>query len=474
MTSSEIVARLGVISDELTGMDAEAMDEATEARFTELTTESDSLAAELDKAEARMEARGRVAAAAARVAPVSGDGARSVQVAVKSDPYDLSTLRFDESASSLRGRAETAIEQTIGDVDDSHRDAAIKALRGVNDPTGVLARRILATGSPAYRSATMKVIGGQDMLLDTDERQALSRAQSLTGNAGGFAIPFTLDPTIIMTNAGAANPFRQVSRIEQIVTDSWNGVSSTGVSGGYAAEASEVGDDSATLVQPTVDVERWDAFVPFSFEVGQDWANLEADVRMMVAEKRDEFDTIAFTTGSGTNQPTGIITALDGTASEIAPTVVETFSAADVYKLIESLPPRYRRTAAQAAFMGDLGTFNAIRQFDANGGSALWETIGGGLPSELVGYGVAENSAMASSTAIDAAATADNLILAVGDWRNYLIVDRVGVNFELVPHLFATANNRPSGQRGFLAWGRTGAGCLNINAFRLLNVATTA
>jgi predicted phage gp36 major capsid-like protein len=48
------------------------------------------------------------------------------------------------------------------------------------------------------------------------------------------------------------------------------------------------------------------------------------------------------------------------------------------------------------------------------------------------------------------------------------------MNVELVPHLFATANNRPSGQRGFYAWWRVGADSVNDAAFRLMNVNTTA
>ncbi|PWG73795.1 phage major capsid protein, partial [Enterococcus hirae] len=80
-----------------------------------------------------------------------------------------------------------------------------------------------------------------------------------------------------------------------------------------------------------------------------------------------EFDTTAFTTGSGTNEPTGIITALDGTASELSPATAETFAVADVYSTENSLPPRYRG-AASAAFMMNRATINDIRQFASDDG----------------------------------------------------------------------------------------------------------
>lgn len=473
MNRDQIIARLGEIGDELEKLDVDALDEQSEARFDELTSEGDELRTKLEAVEVREARRSELLERARSTPERKFDGVPNVNTRSKADPYDLNELRFDTTGSELRARAASAIEETVGDLDHDHRERATEIVRRFDDPRGTLAKRVLATGTPAYRSAFQKLAGGHGNMLNADEQQALSRAQSLTAGEGGYAIPFTLDPTIIMTNDGAANPFRQVSRVETITTDQWNGVASSGVSGGYAAEASEVDDDAATLTQPSVDVERWDVFVPFSFEVGQDWANLESDIRMMVAEKRDEFDVTAFTTGSGSNQPTGIITELDGTGSELAPATAETFAVADVYAVEAALPPKYRRTSSQAQWMAALGTAQTIRQFDSGGGADLWERIGAGTPARLLGYPFYENSAMDSATDIDAGANADNFILLLGDFRNYLIVDRAGMNMELVPHLFDTTTNRPSGQRGFLAWGRTGAGSLNDNAFVVLSIPTT-
>ena len=479
MKIAEMRSRLTEISEELEALNPEELTDEQSARFDELTEESTGLVEKIEKAEARQEARQRVAEVAAKSGPSGqerGFEVPNVNTRVGDDPFDVSDLRYGTPVSEVRSRAESAIEKTVGDLDDEMRESAIRVMRTAkhDDGTGIVARRILATGTPEYRTAFQKMAGGQAMLLTNEERQAVSRAQSLTGNAGGFAIPFTLDPTIIYTGDGAANPFRQVCDVEQIATDQWNGVSSAGVSGGYAAEASEVGDDSATLAQPSIDVERWDVFIPFSFEVGQDWVNMESDVRGLVDQKRFEFDTVAFTSGSGSDEPTGITTALDGTGSEIAPTTAETFAVADLYKVENALPPHYRMTAQQAKWMGAKGTANDIRQFDTSGGTDLWVRLAAGTPAELIGYEFYENSALDATSDINTGATADNFVLVLGDWRNYKIVDRVGLNWELVPHLFATGNNRPSGQRGFLAWGRTGADSVNDNAFAMLSIPTTA
>jgi HK97 family phage major capsid protein len=49
----------------------------------------------------------------------------------------------------------------------------------------------------------------------------------------------------------------------------------------------------------------------------------------------------------------------------------------------------------------------------------------------------------------------------------YTIVDRVGMQVELIPHLFG-ANRQPTGQRGLYAFARVGGGVVNENAIRRL------
>ena len=59
--------------------------------------------------------------------------------------------------------------------------------------------------------------------------------------------------------------------------------------------------------------------------------------------------------------------------------------------------------------------------------------------------------------------------MILGDWRHFYVVDRIGFSMELVPHLFHTTSNRPSGQRGFLGWWRTGSDSVRDSSFRMLN-----
>ena len=87
-----------------------------------------------------------------------------------------------------------------------------------------------------------------------------------------------------------------------------------------------------------------------------------------------------------------------------------------------------------------------------------------GVPMVL-GKPVLESSEMDSGIG-----TGTDNALVIGDFKNYLIADRVGLSVELIPHLFDVTNNRPTGQRGWYAWWRVGADSINDAAFRLLQV----
>ena len=138
---------------------------------------------------------------------------------VRNDPFDLSDLRFDATPGEVRSRGLAAIEKVAG-LSDAHRERAEELVRGLDH---TVALRIAATGSDDYRSAFGKRLAdplGRN--LTPAELAAEARAASLTDNAGGYAVPFTLDPTLILTSDGSSNPFRQIDRVVPNTTDTWN------------------------------------------------------------------------------------------------------------------------------------------------------------------------------------------------------------------------------------------------------------
>src|SRR5262249_35460262 len=118
-----------------------------------------------------------------------------------------------------------------------------------------------------------------------------------TGSTGGFGAPFQIDPSIMISGTGSVNPFRQISRVETVTGYEWRGVSADQVTAHYRAEATEVADDSPTLVQPIVHPQRGDAFVPYSIEVEQDYASLVTELGKVLADARDQLDAVKFING---------------------------------------------------------------------------------------------------------------------------------------------------------------------------------
>ena len=390
------------------------------------------------------------------------------------NPWDLAEVRtFGRSPESvnqeLRSRALSAIEK-LPSANDTIRSAATDIIERWDDKNATLARLCLASSSPAYLRAFAKAATNRLHELEEPERRALEavRAMSLTDSAGGYLVPFQLDPTVIITANGSRNDIRKIARQVVATGDVWNGVSAGAVSWSWDAEGSQVSDDAPTFAQPSIPNYMARGFVPVSIEAMQDMANGAAEVAKLLAFGKDVLEAAAFATGSGSGQPTGIITALTGTSSIVTSITTDTLAVVDLYALENALPARYR---SQSAWLATNGFYNRARQFDTAGGSSLWAQLGDGRPQQLLGRPIYESEDMDGTLN----ATQENYMAVLGDWENYLICDRIGLTVEFIPHLFqqTTAGSgfgRPTGQRGWFAYNRCGADSVNDAAFRMLNV----
>ncbi|WP_411090796.1 phage major capsid protein [Streptomyces sp. 049-1] len=370
----------------------------------------------------------------------------------------------------LRGRALYAVELAAEAITEDQQERVERLVRA--DRRGRIAQHLLLTGSDDYMRAFESLLenAGNPALLDEEEyaayrmAEAHRRAMSLTDAAGGFLVPFTLDPTIILTNAGSANPFRQVSTIKTITTDTWNGVSSAGVTAGWLAESEEVGDNSPSFGQPSIKPEKASAWVQGSFEVLAD-SGFGSEVGPLLADAKDRLEATAFATGDGSGKPKGVVTAVAAVSGSVVNSATtDTYAVADVYAVEQALPPRHRITG-RPSWMAAKPIINKTRQFDTAGGSSFWANLGMGQPEQLLGAPIYEASSMDGT--IDAGQ--NNYALLLGDFRNYYIVDRVGMTMVYEP-LVKGANGRPNGQAGWFAYWRVGADVVNADAFRLLNV----
>lgn len=403
--------------------------------------------------------------------------------------YDLSTVRgsFAEpevAMGELRSRAKESLERAefpdwMGAESDV-KDHVERLLGddGVDpeDPTktpGDLAMRILRTGSKVYGRALYKHMVGQ--MLSYEEQTALERGQQVaralglgSGAAGAFAIVYTLDPTLIPVSNIGANPFRAVCRVINLVgTNEWRQSTIGAATAQYRAEGTEMTDNSPTLAQTPIIAQRADSFVPISIEATQDWESYLSDVGTAIRDGKDDLEATKFLLGTGTNEPFGLQV---GATNNVTAAGVASFAVADLYSLEAAVPGRFRK---RAVLFGNRAQANRIRQFDTAGGANLWKYLNELLVSnmgsaEAAAFGTTLGYYFYESTAMPSALTTGNKILIAGAPDMYAIVDRVGMNIEVIPHLFGATNRYPTGQRGVVAFWRNGAKVIDASAFRTL------
>lgn len=328
-------------------------------------------------------------------------------------------------------------------------------------------RHIAARSTDVYMSAFAKMMTGSEVTLSDHERAALAVG---TNTQGGFLVPTTLDPTLILTSDGAVNVLRPLARNVTITTgNTWRGVTTAGSSAAFGAELSEVADGSPEIAQPTVPLYLAKAFVQASFEAFEDIDALASDVLMLFNDARVVLESAKHMTGTGSGQPTGIFTALDANTNvEIVSTTAATISATDLMAVKRAVPQRFR---GRSTWVMNPYFADAIRAL----GTSLGNSFTGYLPDanadRLLNTPVVE-----SDDAPDTVTTTvrDNQIV-IGDFQNFIIADKPGsMSVEFVPLLFNTSNNLPDGRRGWLAHWRNGSDSVNDLAFRLYQDKTSA
>lgn len=402
------------------------------------------------------------------------------------DSYRQQSRSVEDEARLLRDGALRAVE--IASFDEYPvAEATIKETvhrlirRKVNPESGdfvdgsAVARRILVTGSPEYLRAFGKY--GMGRFMEPHEARVLDRGMALeraplTLSTTGLPVPYQLDPTIIPISNFSVNPFRAIARVVQTTVNNWRGATAAAITAAYATEPTEASDNTPTLAQPSITANRAQAFVPLSFEVSQDWPEVQAEMAKLVADAKDDLEATKFTLGSGTNEPKGIITATTGVLT--ITTTTGAFVVADLYKLEESLAPRFR---PRASIIGNRFVMNKVRQFDTSGGSGVWLDVPGlsqqldnqvptpgNVRQRILGYPTYEDSAM------DAALTTGSEILVMGDFSYFIIVDRIGMSAEVIPHLFGGSGTThyPTGQRGLYFFWRNGSDVAAAAAFKTL------
>jgi len=165
-----------------------------------------------------------------------------------------------------------------------------------------------------------------------------------------------------------------------------------------------------------------------------------------------------FTSGSGTGQPLGYVTAAPvGRVGATGQT--NTILYDDLVELQESIDYAYQN-AGNCQFMMHQQTRKVVRKIKDGAGRPIWaESYEGGIktgiPSQLLGSDVAINNDMAQPAA-------NAKTIGFGDFSKYMIRDVLN----LILFRFEDSAYASKGQVGFLAWARAGGGLLDPNGLK--------
>jgi HK97 family phage major capsid protein len=273
------------------------------------------------------------------------------------------------------------------------------------------------------------------------------RAQTITTTAGGYLIPRGFRAELIQAMK-AYGGVRANARI--LDTDAGNTldiptVDDTSNVGRLLSINTAVTTTDIVFGQVNLDAYKYSSdLVLAPVELMQDSAfDMNGMVTSLLAERLGRITETHYTTGTGTNQPNGVVTAA---ATGVTATTggATSVTADNIMDLFHSVDPAYR---GGASFMMNDLTVASIRKLKtgvSGDNTYLWQPgLQAGAPDTLLGRPVIVNQAMAVM-----AANAHSILF--GNFQNYWIRDVLGVRFVRLDERYADSD-----QVGFVVFLRT-------------------
>lgn len=462
--------------------DAEELTTEQDERFDAALVEFDEVRSALEKAEKRAADVERIKGFASNERAVKPT-IEPININTRTSPFDVDELRSatpEKRATELRARALDVAEKdrTWAHLGDAEREALTRSLSGgkrskvAND----VAELVIGTGSAEYRDLFEQYLeepwnGAVKRELEDRQAEIYTRTSvQQAGAVGALFVPYALDSSVILTNAGVVNPLREICRTVQITgTNSWNVPTSAGVTAAVLGETVAASDNTPTFTSTNIPVYKQAAWAFGSFEAVADIGDLGATLSAMFADAKNRSEASYFTTGTGSSQPTGIVTYASNATSVYAGSSgaanAADLIAADIYGMRASLSPRWRQNSV---WLANLSTAHYIRQF---GTSTNFHAFTLDLTQDsdqlrLLGKPFYEVSDM-DSTVISG--STDFMVLHC-DPTQFVIVDRVGMQIAYEPMIYS-GGKVPTGEQGWFVYWRSGSGGSGAqDAFRLLKL----
>lgn len=286
-----------------------------------------------------------------------------------------------------------------------------------------------------------------------------------TGGAGLYTVPpgFRQVITEQMKFFGGMRQVANVINTAAGNTLNWPANNDTGNVGAILAENTQMSQLDVAFTQKTLGAYMYTSnLVLVSWQLLEDTAfDIEAFLGRKLGQRVGRIQNTHFTTGTGTGQPTGLVTA--GTVGVTLPTGnTTTITYAGLIDLISSVDPAYRN-GGNAGFMMSDTARATIRKMTDSQNRPLWEpSIQVGNPDQVLGYPITINNDM-PVPGVSAKS------VAFGDFRaGYIIRDVVGFQMVRLDERYADFL-----QAGFFGFARSDGQADDTAAYRLLQHSAT-
>lgn len=373
-------------------------------------------------------------------------------------------------------RLETEYDRLDSDIERQERHEARSRAADVVDRTGVVppAGQQPGASNEAYAAAFNRFLAvGMNELDGTDRalmRQGYQQFQNAAGvgagAAGGYLVPPAFRDRVIEV-ARAYGPMLQLAEVLTTETGAkmpWPTADDTANVGALLAENTQVTEQDVVLGTDEIDAYMYTSnLVRASYQLLQDRPDFEDWLARKLGERIGRIWNQHFTTGTGTNQPDGIVTsATVGATGTGSFATTGGVSYEGVVDLVESLDPAYS-TGDDLGWMMHQTARKAFRNLKDGEGRPMWEpSLQAGIPATLLDYPVRLNNDMAPL------APSSKSVL-FGSVREAYLIRKV----RDISTLRLTERYADFLQVGFIGFARADGTMQNANAVRVYQTTAT-
>lgn len=258
----------------------------------------------------------------------------------------------------------------------------------------------------------------------------------------------------------------------------WPTSNDTGTQAEIVGEGQQVSTNDVNIGQIVFGSYKYSSkMVKVSLEILQDSAfNLNAFLTEQFGQRFGRKLNSDFLTGSGTNMPTGVMTAMTnngaptytaiGASTNDGVSGANTIGADDIVNVIHALDPSYR---VGASFLMNDGTFGQLQRLKDKYGRPLWNPgLTVGAPDNLYGHRYYLNPYMASLQTQASSPAVTNTTLLFGRFDKYLIRRVKEMSILRLEERFADY-----GQIAFIGFARYDANLLDAGTHPIVSLVNT-